>query len=160
MNAPRRARRLLVATFELYRRYPALFLVLAAAVIVPYEVIALAATGTGNFSRAGTSFGTQLLLTLLSWFLIASLVSALHVNAVAEVRQDRDPRLGSVARQGLRVLPVVAAATIASSLGIALGLLALVVPGVILMLRWVVVSQAADLAAACRRLDALPLPAG
>jgi hypothetical protein len=52
MSVPRSAPRLLVRTFELYRRYPLLFLVLAARVIVPYELIALAATGTGSFSRA------------------------------------------------------------------------------------------------------------
>jgi hypothetical protein len=41
------------------------------------------------------------------------------------------------------VLPVVAAATIMSVLGIALGLFLLIVPGVILWLRWYVVAQAA-----------------
>jgi hypothetical protein len=64
MSAPRSAPRLLVGTFELYRRYPLLFLVLAAGVIVPYELIALAATGTGSFSRANASVGVQLFLSL------------------------------------------------------------------------------------------------
>jgi hypothetical protein len=41
------------------------------------------------------------------------------------------------------VLPVVAAASIISGLGIALGLIALIVPGIILTFRWVVVAQAA-----------------
>jgi hypothetical protein len=41
------------------------------------------------------------------------------------------------------VLPVVVAASIISGLGIGLGLLALAVPGIILMLRWFVVAQAA-----------------
>jgi hypothetical protein len=100
MNTPHRARSLLTATFELYRRYPALFLVLDAAVIVPYELLALAATGTGSFSRASASFDTQLPLTLLGWFLITPLVSALHVNAVAGVRSGRDPHIGAVARRG------------------------------------------------------------
>lgn len=143
MSAPRSATRLLVGTFDLYRRYPWLFLVLAAGVIVPYELIVLAATGTGAFSRANASFGTELLLVLAGWTLVTPLVSALHVHAVSEVRRDREPRIGSVALQGLRALPVVAAATIVSSLGIAVGFFLLIVPGVILWLRWAVVAQAA-----------------
>lgn len=142
MSAPRSAPRLLVGTFELYRRYPLLFLVLAAAVIVPYELIVLAATGTGSFSRADASTGAWLFLTLADWALVTPLVSALHVHAVAEVRHHRQPRIGSVALQGLRVLPVVAAASIVSWLGIMAGFL-LIVPGVILWLRWAVVAQAA-----------------
>jgi hypothetical protein len=143
MSAPRSAPRLLVGTFELYRRYPWLFLVLAAGAVVPYELIALAATNTGAFSRGNASPGTQLLLTLVDWALITPLVSALHVHAVAEVRRERQPRIGPVALRGLRVLPVVAAATIVSWLGIMAGFLLLIVPGVILWLRWAVVAQAA-----------------
>jgi hypothetical protein len=143
LSAPCSAPRLLVGTFELYRRYPALFFVLAAGMIVPYELIALAATGTGAFSRADASLGAQLFLSLADWALITPLVSALHVHAVAEVSRDREPRIGVVALQGLKVLPVVAAATIVSWLGITLGFVLLVVPGVILLLRWAVVAQAA-----------------
>jgi hypothetical protein len=142
MNAPRSAPRLLVGTFELYRRYPWLFLVLAAAVIVPYELIVLAATGDGTFSGADVSGTVWLFRTLANWVVVTPLVSALHVHAVSEVRHDREPRIGSVAWQGLKVLPVVAAATIVSWLGILAGFL-LIVPGVILLLRWAVVAQAA-----------------
>jgi hypothetical protein len=142
MSAPRSAPRLLVGTFELYRRYPLLFLVLAVGVIVPYELIALAATGTGAFSRSNTSVGAQLFLALADWALVTPLISALHVHAVSEVRSEREPQIGAVALQGLRVLPVVAAATIVSWLGIMAGFL-LIVPGVILWLRWAVVAQAA-----------------
>jgi hypothetical protein len=140
---PRSARRLVAATFALYRRYPLLFLVLAAGVIVPYELVVLATTDTGPFAHGSLSFGVGSLLTLIELALISPLVSALHVHAVKEVREDREPRLVPVARQGLRVLPVVAAATIISWLGITVGFLVLIVPGVILWLRWYVVAQAA-----------------
>lgn len=142
-SAPRSAHRLIAGAFGLYRRYPLLFLVLAAGVIVPYEVIVLVVTGEGPFAQSSLGIGTNLLLTLIEWVLIGPLVSALHVHAVAEVREGREPRLAPVARQGLRVLPVVAAASIISGLGIGLGFVALIVPGVILTLRWYVVAQAA-----------------
>jgi hypothetical protein len=120
-----------------------LFFVLAAGVVVPYELIVLAATGTGPFSQSSLGLGTELLLILLEWVLIGPLISALHVHAVAEVREGGTPRLAAVARQGLLVLPVVAAVSIISGLGIGLGLLAFVIPGIFLMLRWFVVAQAA-----------------
>jgi hypothetical protein len=72
--------------------------------------------------------------------LINGLVSALHVHAVADVREGRRPEIVAVARRGVRVLPVVAAATIMSWLGITLGFVLLVVPGVILLFRWAVVA--------------------
>lgn len=65
MNTPRSALRVTAATLELYRRYPSLFFVLASGVIVPYELIVLAATGTGDFSRADVGVGTSLLLSLV-----------------------------------------------------------------------------------------------
>jgi hypothetical protein len=140
---PRDPTKLIGATFRLYRRFPWLFLVLASGVIVPYDLIILAITGGGAYSQADSNVFTQVVNGVLTWILIGPLVSALHVHAVAEVREGQDPQLGEVARRGLQVLPVVVAATIMSGLGIVLGLLALIVPGVILFFRWAVVAQVA-----------------
>ncbi len=143
MTEPRSASELVRAAVNLYGRYPLLFLVLAAGVIVPYEVIVLAATGAGPFAHGSLSFGVSSLLTLIGLALIGPLVSALHVHAVSEVLEGRRPRMAFVTQRGLRVLPVVAAAAIIAWLGIGLGFLAFLVPGVILSLRWYVVAQAA-----------------
>lgn len=143
MNAPRSAGRLIVATFTLYRRYPLLFLALAAGVIVPYELVVLAVTGSGQASGEEVSIAVGAPLALAFWFLITPLVSSLHVHAVTEVKYGREPRIGAVALHGLKVLPVVAAAAIVSTIGIGLGFAALIIPGVILMLRWAVVAQTA-----------------
>jgi hypothetical protein len=143
VSAPRSARQLFSAAFELYRRFPLLFLVLAAAVIVPYQAIVLAATGAGPFAHGSLSFGVSSLLTLIEVALIGPLVSALHVHAVSEVAAGREPQLVPVARRGLQVLPVVAAAEIIAWLGMIVGFLALIVPGIVLWLRWYVVAQAA-----------------
>lgn len=142
-DEPRPAHRLVAAAFALYRRHALLFFVLAAGVIVPYNAIVLAVTGSGPFSRSTIGFGEQLLLTALETFLIGPLVSALHVHAVSDLRDGTTPTLASVAQRGLRVLPVVVAATVMAGLGVAFGFLLLVVPGVILYLRWIVVAQAA-----------------
>lgn len=142
-GGPRRAYQLVIDAFKLYRRYPLLFLVLAAAVILPYEVVVLVVTGVGPFEQGSLDFTVSLWLTLTDLALVGPLVSALHVHAVREVREGGDPKLIPIARQGLKVLPVVAAVSIISWLGILAGFVALIAPGIYLMLRWFVVAQAA-----------------
>lgn len=83
MSAPRSARHLVYAALGLYREYPLLFLVLAAGVIVPYEVIVLAAYGAGPFAHGSLGFGSSSLLTLIGLALVGPLVSALHAHAVS-----------------------------------------------------------------------------
>jgi hypothetical protein len=142
-RVPQSAHQLVIGTFRLYRRYPLLFLVLAAGVIVPYELIVLAVTGSGPLGQGSLSPGADALVTLADWTLVTPLISALHVHAVGEAREGGTPRLAPIARQGLKVLPVVAAASVVSSLGITVGFVALIVPGIFLLLRWFVVAQAA-----------------
>lgn len=140
---PRSAWRLIVATFRLYRRFPLLFVALAGIVVVPYVAIVAATTGDGPLSDSVRSAQLEFFLSLSTWCLVTPLISALHINAVAEVREGRSPQFAAVLRVGLRVLPVVVAASVMSGLGIFLGFLALVVPGIYLTLRWIVVAQAA-----------------
>ena len=117
---------------------------LALGVIAPYELAVLAATGSSSLaSGRHASPGVSLLLSLLDYVLVAPLISALHIHAVVVIAEGKRPRLSEVALRGLRVLPVVAAAVIVADLGIALGLVALIIPGVLLMLRWSVVAQVA-----------------
>jgi hypothetical protein len=137
---PRSALAVVGDTFRLYVSHPLLFFVLAAGVLVPYEAILVAMTGSGPSGQAG---GISFLLTIVDFGFITPLVSALHVHAVADVREGEQPRIAAVARRGLSVLPVVAAASIAATLGMIGGFILLVVPGVILWLRWFVAAQAA-----------------
>jgi hypothetical protein len=135
---------ILAAALSLYQRYPVLFGVLALGVIAPYDLIVTAITGSGPLAtHAHESVGTSLLLDLLNFALIGPLVSALHMHAVVLITEDQQPRLGAVALRGLQVLPVVAAAEIVAGFGIGLGFLALIVPGILLALRWSVVAQTA-----------------
>ncbi len=132
------------ATLSMYGRYPLLFATLALGVIAPYELARLAATGDGPLGSGGSAnAGTLVVFELVYYALVGPLISALHVHAVIEIGAGRRPRIGPVARQGLRVLAVVAAAEIIAGILIALGFLALIVPGIILALRWSVVAQTA-----------------
>lgn len=140
---PRSTPTLIADTFRLYRRYPLLFLTLAAGVVVPYQVIVLAATGADQFTRSSLSVGTSFVLSLLDLFVVDALISALHVHAVSDVQQDVEPRLMPVARRGFAALPVVSATAIISLLGVFGGAVLFILPGLILWVRWVVAVQAA-----------------
>jgi hypothetical protein len=144
LDQPRSVGEILAATLRLYRRYPLLFAILALGVVAPYELVVLAITGYGPLTQH-ESVGIYYLLLLIRTVLITPLISALHIHAVVSIGEGRRPRLGTVALRGVQVLPVVAAAAVMSSLGIVLGYVALIVPGILLGLRWAVVAQAAAL---------------
>ncbi|HEY7934450.1 MAG TPA: hypothetical protein VID48_11560 [Solirubrobacteraceae bacterium] len=146
-NSPLSVGGIIRAAGSLYRRHPFLFLVFALAVMAPYELIVLAATGYGPLSHRHQGTGTEWLLFLLRDTLVTPLISALHMHAVMRIREGERPRLADVAARGIRALPVVAAAEIMATLGIGVGLVAFIIPGVILAVRWAVVAQVAALEA-------------
>jgi hypothetical protein len=145
LDRPRGALRLIGKTVELYRRFPLLFAILAGTVVVPYELIVLLVTGHGPLGTGDDSFVASQAIALTSVGLLGPLVSALHVHAVREIGDGNVPRLTAVAKRSLVVLPTACAAVVIAYLGAAAGLLALIVPGVLLYLRWAVVAQAAAL---------------
>jgi hypothetical protein len=140
----RSLRAIFTAAFSLYRRYPLLFPLLALPIVATYDLALLAITGYGPLVRLGRH--SQILFwsnTLLRTALVSPLISALHVHAVETAGEGRIPRLRPVARRGVAVLPLVTATSLVTGVGITVGLVALVVPGVLLLLRWAVASQVA-----------------
>src|ERR1700730_7664046 len=143
IERPRSLAEILAEALDIYQRYPGLVLTLALGVIGPYELAVLAATGEGPLAtQSHQKAGVTILLALLNYAFIAPLISALLIYAVIVIAQGRGPRLAEAAARGLRVLPEVAAAVIAAGFGIGLGLL-LIIPGILLALRWSVVAQVA-----------------
>jgi hypothetical protein len=144
LRPPELARTIVAKTFALYRRYPLLFLVLALGVIVPYDLLVLIATGSGPLAKTKQlGLGDLIGSDVLEVFLVSPLISALHIHAVAEVRAGRTPRLRSIVARGVLVLPTAAATAIMTTLGIAIGFVLLIIPGILLTFRWYVAVQAA-----------------
>jgi hypothetical protein len=139
---PRSAWEIVRCSLATYRRYPALFLILALGVVAPFDLAVLAVTGHGPLARFSSGSFIPL-YDILTFSLLGPLISALHVHAVTLIEQGRHPRLSEVGLRGVRALPDVAAAEIVANIGIYLGLAALVVPGVLLSLMFAVAAQAA-----------------
>lgn len=143
LTRPRSVVEVVTGALGLLARYPVLFLVLALAVVAPYELLVLAVTGAAPFGQQKTHASTAFTLFLLDFALVGPFVSALFARAVVVIGDGARPTLLGVARSGIQVLPVVAAAQIVAGLGIGLGLLLLVLPGIVLAIMWAVVAQAA-----------------
>jgi hypothetical protein len=118
---------------------------LALCVIVPYELIVLAITGATPVGQQRERLSTVLLLALIDFVVVGSLVASFYVHAVRGMAADPGPSARDVVERGLRALPTVAAAQIIAAIGIGIGFLFFVIPGVILLLRWAVVAQTAAL---------------
>jgi len=144
LERPRGAVQLIGLTVDLYRRFPLLFLILAAAVLVPYELVVLLVTHTGSLG-VGRGWVLGSILTITDLALVLPLISALHVHAVSDVRDGHRPQLAAVAKRGLATLSAVSPVVVISWLAIIAGLVALIVPGVLLWLRWSVAAQVAAL---------------
>ncbi|MBS1892083.1 MAG: hypothetical protein JST59_12370 [Actinobacteria bacterium] len=145
LERPRSIPQLIGASFDLYFRVPILFLLLAAIVVVPWELIVLLVTGEGPFALGHEGFITSNVVSLIDSFFVTAAVSAFHVHAVREVGDGGRPRLLPTLRQSMTTLPVVAFVTGVSAVVVLLGVFALVVPGLMLLARWAVVSQTAAL---------------
>src|ERR1700710_1017651 len=94
LDRPRSVGEMLTGAFALYQRVPILFLAFAAIVVVPYQLIVLAITGTGPFTPSHLGFFGSKGLLLANSFIVVPLISALHVQAVREVGEGGRPTFG------------------------------------------------------------------
>ncbi len=144
LGAAKSVGRVLSDSVRCYGAYVWLFAALTVAVVAPYAVLVWIIDDQSLFALTG-SYGVSdtLVLFLLPILIVQPFISALHVNALVEIGQGRAPALADVFRRGVRALPVVAAAEVMSALGTGLGFILLIVPGILLLVRWTVVAQTA-----------------
>jgi ABC-type Fe3+ transport system permease subunit len=110
--------------------------------VVPLDVLTLGiASGQLTDYDSEYSFGGGGGYVLAYFLLATPLITAGHVTAVIDIGAGRKPSVGeSLARAGQVLLPLIGALLLAA-LGMLLGFLALVIPGIYLYVRWYVTAQ-------------------
>ncbi len=135
---------MLTAAFHLYARVPVLFIAFAAIVVIPYELIVLAITGDGPINTFHLGFLPRQELLVADSFIVTPLISALHVRAIRRLGDGGTPTFKDTFRRNVPRLPVVAVAAGISGVLIGLGSI-VVIPGILFLVIWPVVAQAAAL---------------
>jgi hypothetical protein len=145
LDQPRTLGELVTVTFDLFGRHLAVFLSLTLAVVAPIVLVVDGVWG-GYLAEGGDvdpPTAAAAVSVALGVFVIPPLVTALHVVVVQALARGEEPTVGDALRNAsARLLPAVAAVVV-YSLAVAAGLLALVVPGVWLAVRWYFCAQAA-----------------
>jgi hypothetical protein len=130
--------------FNAYARHFSAFVAIGAAVVVPVELI-VSGLGLGELSGgyppAGT--GAELGVSLAEGYLLVNpLVTAMVIHALLAVADGRRPRPGPAITSGLEAFRPIFFAVVIGAAGVALGFIALIVPGVWLFVRWYFAPQA------------------
>jgi hypothetical protein len=144
LDEPRTLGELIGLTFELFGRHLATFLSLTLLVVAPVVILVDGVWGGyltdgGDADPSAAASGTSLALGTI---VIPPLVTALHVVVVQALARGEEPMVGAALRLAAPRLPAALGAVTLFCLGVALGLVALIVPGVWLSVRWYFAAQA------------------
>lgn len=148
LSRPRSVGELLSTAVQLFTQHAALFLSVTLLVVAPIVVFVDGVWGGAlrdgpDYSPSTAAGATSALLTA---FALPSLVTALHAVIVRDLASRTSvPTAGQALRAAAPRFPAALGAVLLSSLGIAIGLLLLVVPGIWLAVRWYFAAQAAVL---------------
>ena len=141
---PRDISALFADALGVYRRHLGTFLVLSAAIVVPVHLavdgIGLAQL-TGPYDSSPTVAETAL-PTAVSFLVIAPLINAICIHAIHSSASGTPPRAREALQSGLDAFAPIFLAVVLAGIGIAAGLLLLVVPGIYVAVRWYFVPQA------------------
>jgi hypothetical protein len=143
----------LQATVTLYGRFPLLFLALAFVVVLPVGLLVngyVLGGFTGDWDRVtdeelvGDDYLRVIVASLVPLLVTAPLVTAAHARAILAIGSGSSPRVWPTIVAVLPRLPTLVAAVLLADVAIALGLVALVVPGLYL---WVILQFASQVVA-------------
>ena len=121
-----------------------LFVTLSAVVVVPAELIV---EGIGlemltSDYDASPSLAEALVPTIVEFLVVTPIVTAICIYALHQIAGGQRPRAGEVLVAGFEAFTPLFAAVALAAAGIALGFVALILPGIYLYVRWYFVPQA------------------
>jgi hypothetical protein len=144
LDQPRTLGELIGLTFELFGRHLATFLSLTLLVVAPVVILVDGVWGgyLADGGDADPSLAASVTSIGLGTVVITPLVTALQVVVVQALARGEEPTVGAALRIAAPRLPAALGAVLLYTLGVALGLVALVVPGIWLGTRWYFAAQA------------------
>jgi len=148
LSRPRSVGELLSTAVQLFTHHASLFLSVTLLVVAP--VVIFVEGVWGGALREGPDYSPSAaaaaVSALLTTFAIPSLVTALHAVIVRDLGSRGEiPTAGRALREAAPRMLAALGAVVASSIGIAIGFVCLIVPGIWLMVRWYFGAQAAVL---------------
>jgi hypothetical protein len=127
-----------------FGRHAWLFILLSAAVVVPAELI-VEGVGlemlTSSYDSSPT-LAEAAIPTAVEFLVVTPIIAAICIYALHTIAEGERPRAGAVFVAGFEAFTPLFGAVLLAALGIALGLLVLILPGVYLAVRWYFVPQA------------------
>ena len=144
LRRPRDVGGLFRDSFAVYRSHALLFIAVSAAVVVP---VGLIVEGIGmemltSSYDSSPSIAEAAVPAVVEFLVVTPIIAAICIYALDAMAGGERPRAGQVLVAGFEAFTPLFAAVALAALGIALGLLALIVPGVYLAVRWFFVPQA------------------
>ncbi|MDO8188926.1 hypothetical protein Q5424_20340 [Conexibacter sp. JD483] len=147
LTQPRSAPELLSLAVALFTRHAGLFLSVTLLIVAPVVVLVDGVWGGALRDGADYSPGTgpSTAALFLTSFVTPALVTALHAVIVRDLGAGRVATVGAALREAAPALPRAFAVVALSTVGVMLGLIALIVPGIWLAVCWYFGAQAAVL---------------
>jgi hypothetical protein len=145
LRRPREIGALIGDGFSLWFREFRTFFLIAAAVVVPVELI-VSGIGLGQFTAeydSSPEAAEILIPRFTEFFVITPLATAMTIHALLEIGEGRRPRAGAAIQRGLDVFAPLLLVMVLFAAGVTLGLLALIIPGIYVLVRWSLCIQAA-----------------
>jgi len=129
--------RVLRQAWELYRKFFLRFVLTAAVIFVVLEFFAAVSESSAH-AHHWTAAALWSLVTFLLWIVGTFWLQGALVEAVSDLRDGRaDLSIEELYRRTRPLLPSLIAAGVVAALGVACGLVFLIVPGLILFTRWI-----------------------
>ena len=144
LRQPRDVNGLFRDSLRVFLRHAGLFILLSAAVVIPVEV-AVEGIGlemlTSSYDES-PPLAESAVPTVVGFLVMTPIITAICIYALHSIAEGQRPSRGQVFVAGFEAFTPLFGAVVLAALGIALGFLALIVPGIYLAVRWYFVPQA------------------
>ena len=127
----------------IYARYLGLLVLIGLAVCAPVQLV-VSGIGLEELTsgyRADEPIGRTAVSAVVSFFVITPLITAATIFVLRAIEKGEKPRPGPALQGALDVFTPLFLAVLIATTGILLGLLALILPGIYLAVRWYFVTQ-------------------